>query len=183
MKGKSMSTDYPASPTPNVNIKNPKTRETIRTILDSFGGLAFIATAVDVAAPGIDLALWTVPALAGYAAARVVFGFAVDNPNTPPGVTMRRNRQVAHQTIKPETIDVGDIIEVQFPDDGGITTIKRGVVAYIQRHAGVNHFLTQQGSVIARYMPGTSTKDKYTLIARMNTEQPMLDMFQEMGRL
>jgi len=95
---------------------------------------------------------------------------------------MRRNRQVA-QDIKPELITEGDIIEVQFPDDGGITTIKRGVVAYIQAHAGMRHFLTQQGSVIARYAPGQPTRDKYTLIARIAPEQPMLDMFVDMGRL
>lgn len=75
--------DNTPSPTPNVNIPNPKIREGVRTVLDSFGGLAFIATAVDTASPGIDIGAWTIPALAGYAAARVVFGFAVDNPNTP----------------------------------------------------------------------------------------------------
>lgn len=84
---------------------------------------------------------------------------------------------------KPELIDVGDIIEVQFPDDGGITTIKRGVVAYIEAHAGMRHFLTQQGSVIARYAPGKPYLEKFTLIARIAPEQPMLDMFQGMGRL
>ena len=78
-----MSTPMTSSPTPNVVIKNPQKREAIRTVLDSFGGLAFIATAVDTAAPGIDIHMWTIPALAGYAAARAVFGFAIDNPNTP----------------------------------------------------------------------------------------------------
>lgn len=69
--------------TPNVNIKNPKIRETVRTTLDVFGGLTVIASAVDVASAAFDIAEFTVPALAGYAMARVVFGFAVDNPNTP----------------------------------------------------------------------------------------------------
>lgn len=69
--------------TPNVNIKNPKVRERVRIVLDSIGGVAFIATAVDVASEAIEISAWTIPALAGYAAARVVFGFAVDNPNTP----------------------------------------------------------------------------------------------------
>lgn len=69
--------------TPNVVIKNPTVRERLRTVLDTLGGLTFIATAIDVASDNIDWAVWTYPALAGYAAARVVFGFAVDNPNTP----------------------------------------------------------------------------------------------------
>lgn len=69
--------------TPNVVIKNPRIREGLRMGLDIFGGLAFIATAVDVASEALTFSEFTVPALAGYAAARVVFGFAVDNPNTP----------------------------------------------------------------------------------------------------
>lgn len=90
----------------------------------------------------------------------------------------RGTRQGTPQPIKPELIDEGDIIEVQFPDDGGITTIKRGVVAYIQRHAGMVHFMTQQGSVIARYMPGgVKPLEKYTLIARIPRTNDMLDMF------
>jgi len=69
--------------TPNVHIENPNTRKIVRTILDVIGGAAFIAQMVDYAAPAFDIAAWTVPVLTGYAAARVVFGFSVDNPNTP----------------------------------------------------------------------------------------------------
>ncbi|WP_336633621.1 MULTISPECIES: hypothetical protein [unclassified Microbacterium] len=69
--------------TPNVNIENPKVRKAVRTILDTFGGLTFIAQVIDVTSPAFDISGFTIPALAGYAAARVVFGFAVDNPNTP----------------------------------------------------------------------------------------------------
>lgn len=78
-----MSTPHFPTETPNVTIENPKTRKVVRTILDSIGGAAFIATAVDVSSEAINLAFITVPVLAGYAAARVVFGFAVDNRNTP----------------------------------------------------------------------------------------------------
>lgn len=73
----------PTSETPNVVIENPNIRQAVRTGIDVFGGIAFIAAAVDTAAPGIDISTWTLPALAGYTAARVVFGFKVDNPNTP----------------------------------------------------------------------------------------------------
>ena len=69
--------------TPNVVIENPQVRKIVRTVLDSIGGLTFIAAAVDVASPDIDIYSITGPILAGYAVARVVFGFAVDNPNTP----------------------------------------------------------------------------------------------------
>lgn len=69
--------------TPNIVIENPTVRKVLRTILDSIGGLTFIAAAVDVASPDIDIYSVTGPLLAGYAVARVVFGFAVDTPNTP----------------------------------------------------------------------------------------------------
>lgn len=69
--------------TPNVVIENPVTRKLVRTILDSAGALVWVAAAIDVASPAFDISGITVPALAGYAAARIVFGFAVDNPNTP----------------------------------------------------------------------------------------------------
>ena len=79
-----MSTNTPLpTQTPNVVIKNPKIREGIRTGLDVIGGLTVIASAVDIATAAFDISAITVPALAGYAMARVVFGFAVDNPNTP----------------------------------------------------------------------------------------------------
>lgn len=76
-------TNTPASATPNVVIENPAVRRTVRTVLDVIGGGAFIAAAVDQAAPGFDIGSWTIPILAGYTVARVVFGFAVDSPNTP----------------------------------------------------------------------------------------------------
>ena len=69
--------------TPNVVIENPNIRKVVRSVIDAIGGLTFIATAVDAASDNIDIAAWTFPILAGYAAARVVFGFAVDNANTP----------------------------------------------------------------------------------------------------
>lgn len=71
------------SETPNVNIENPKVRKIVRTILDSVGAVAVIASAADLASPAFDIAAWTIPVLAAYSTARVVFGFAVDNPNTP----------------------------------------------------------------------------------------------------
>lgn len=79
-----MSTNPPAI-TPNVVIENPKTRKAMRTILDSIGGAAVIVQAADAVSPAFDLGFITVPVLAAYATARVVFGFVVDNANTPKG--------------------------------------------------------------------------------------------------
>lgn len=70
-------------PTPNVVIKNPNMREGIRTAVDIYGAAVFVVGAVDAASAAFDLAPWLVPAGAAYIAIRTVFGFAVDNPNTP----------------------------------------------------------------------------------------------------
>ena len=69
--------------TPNVVIKNPTIRERVRTVVDIYGAGIFIVGAVDAATEAFDLALWLIPAGAAYIAVRTVFGFAVDNPNTP----------------------------------------------------------------------------------------------------
>ncbi len=71
------------SETPNVNIENPKVRKAIRTTVDVIGASIFVVGAVDAAAAGFDLSWLLVPLGAGYIAVRAVFGFAVDNPNTP----------------------------------------------------------------------------------------------------
>lgn len=81
-----MSTINPGSfpdHTPNVGIENPKVRKTIRSIVDGIGATIFVVGAVDAAAAGFDLAWLLIPAGAGYLAVRSVFGFAVDNRNTP----------------------------------------------------------------------------------------------------
>lgn len=78
-----MTTSHTPSATPNVVIENPKTRKAIRTVVDVIGAVAFVAVAVDVVSPEIDLVAWTTPITAGYLAVRSVFGFVVDNSNTP----------------------------------------------------------------------------------------------------
>lgn len=69
--------------TPNVVITNPTARRIARTVLDSVGATLVIVMAVDASTPAFDLLAVTVPVLAGWTAARTVFGFAVDNTNTP----------------------------------------------------------------------------------------------------
>lgn len=78
--------NHPPSPTPNVVIESPKVRRIIRTVLDVIGGAAVIVQAADAVSTSFDVGAITVPVLAAYATARVVFGFAVDNPNTPTRV-------------------------------------------------------------------------------------------------
>ena len=69
--------------TPNVGIENPKLRKGVRTTIDVYGAAIFVVGAVDAASTGFDLAWLLVPAGAAYIALRAVFGFAVDNRNTP----------------------------------------------------------------------------------------------------
>lgn len=77
-----MSNNFPTD-TPNVGIENPKVRKTIRTTVDVIGAAIFVVGSIDAAAAGFDLAWLLVPAGAGYIAVRSVFGFSVDNRNTP----------------------------------------------------------------------------------------------------
>jgi hypothetical protein len=69
--------------TPNVGIANPRVREGIRTAVDVFGAAVFVVGAVDAASAAFDLSAVLIPAGAAYIAIRSVFGFAVDNRNTP----------------------------------------------------------------------------------------------------
>ena len=69
--------------TPNVVIQNPTARKIARIVLDVIGAALVITMAVDASTPAFDLLAVTVPVLAGWTAARTVFGFAVDTPNTP----------------------------------------------------------------------------------------------------
>lgn len=77
-----MSTPIPTE-TPNVVIEDPTVRRRIRTAVDIIGAVIFVVGAVDLAAEGFDLSWLLVPAGAGYIAVRSVFGFTVDNRNTP----------------------------------------------------------------------------------------------------
>lgn len=78
-----MSHVAPPSETPNVVIESPKVRKAVRSAIDVFGALVFVVGAVDAAAAGFDLSDILIPAGAAYIALRAVFGFAVDNTNTP----------------------------------------------------------------------------------------------------
>lgn len=69
--------------TPNVVIESPRARKIARTILDVIGATLVITLAVDAATDAFDLLAVTTPTLAGWGAARSVFGLTVDNPNTP----------------------------------------------------------------------------------------------------
>lgn len=69
--------------TPNVGIENPRIRKGIRSIVDGFGATIFVVGAVDAASAAFDLAWLLIPAGAAYIAIRSVFGFSIDNKNTP----------------------------------------------------------------------------------------------------
>ena len=77
-----MSTPLPTQ-TPNVVIENPAVRKYLRLGLDFIGAALFITLAVDASSEAFNLLEYTVPVLAGWTAARTIFGFAVDAPNTP----------------------------------------------------------------------------------------------------
>lgn len=88
--------------------------------------------------------------------------------------------------VSPERIEAGDTIEVEYKEVDGITSVKRGTVAYIQHHGAMRHFVTQQGASIAVYQPGSRTANHgktFRLLARYFAQTPMFDTLTEAGRL
>lgn len=81
--------------------------------------------------------------------------------------------------IKPELIIVGDLIEVTYPEKGGMITSHRGRVESISAHGGMRHFLTSENAVIARYSPGVKSDLRFVLIDRMPVVQEMFDLFND----
>ena len=71
------------SQTPNVVIENPKARKVARAVLDTVGAALVIVMAVDASTEAFNLLAVTTPVLAGWGAARSVFGLTVDLKNTP----------------------------------------------------------------------------------------------------
>lgn len=77
-----MSTPFPTE-TPNVRIENPRARKIARTVLDVIGALVGTVIVVDLASDVFDATAITAPVVAAWSYLRLVFGVAVDNPNTP----------------------------------------------------------------------------------------------------
>lgn len=84
--------------------------------------------------------------------------------------------------IRPELIEVGDMIEVEYPASGGITLLKRGIVSAITAHGANRHFLTDQNKVISTWTIGQKCLTKFTLIRRSYGGE-LLEMFEKEGRL
>jgi len=78
--------------TPNVVITNPTARKIARIILDVIGAALVITMAVDAATDAFNAVAITTPILAGWGAARSVFGLVVDLPNTPSAPDRRDYR-------------------------------------------------------------------------------------------
>lgn len=110
--------------TPNVVIENPRVRKIARTVLDTLGAALVITMAVDASTPAFDLLAITVPVLAGWSAARTVFGLAVDNPNTPV--------KVEDTTLPPTLYDMSDA----YADDGTGETfdLEEGVTEFVETY-------------------------------------------------
>lgn len=73
----------PNSVTPNVIIENPRARKIARGVLDVIGAILVVTMAVDASTEAFNLLAVTTPVLAGWGAARSVFGLTVDLRNTP----------------------------------------------------------------------------------------------------
>lgn len=90
------------------------------------------------------------------------------------------------RNIQPELIQAGDIIEVEYRETDGITTIKRGMVAYVQPHGEMRHFVTQVGATIAQYAAGKRSANfgkSFRILGRHIEQTPMFDNLTELGRI
>lgn len=84
------------------------------------------------------------------------------------------------RNIAPELIAVGDTISITYPEDGGITSIKRGMVASIQVHGALRNLCTMEGSVLGVYAPGLNIgRVVFTLLDRPAASQEPLSLFDD----
>lgn len=108
--------------TPNVVIENPKARKIARTVLDVAGAALGTVVAVDLASDAFDAVALTGPALAAWTYLRLVFGQAVDNPNTPKSATWTAEERAAQDARDAEAdaqanpVSVDDVIDVASQD-------------------------------------------------------------------
>lgn len=84
------------------------------------------------------------------------------------------------RNIAPELIQEGDIITVTYPEDKGIQTIKRGMVARIAVHGALRNLVTMEGSVLGVFAPGMNAgKIVFTLLDRPAAVQEPLSLFSD----
>ena len=69
--------------TANVVIENPRVRRVANIIIGALAIIIPTTVAIDVAAPGFDLAVYTTPAMAGLLFLAGLFQLGVTTPNIP----------------------------------------------------------------------------------------------------
>ena len=58
--------------------------------------------------------------------------------------------------VEPESVDVGDTIEVVYPADKGIVKRLKGVVAFRENYVtGHRRLYTSEGGILLSWLPGT----------------------------
>lgn len=62
--------------------------------------------------------------------------------------------------VLPETLHVGDLIRVKFPEDRGLTTYHEGVVGSIRAHGESRSVSTADGAVLLAYSMQTNWREK-----------------------
>lgn len=79
---------------------------------------------------------------------------------------MMRGTHLYPAITRPELVDIGDKIRVEFPVDKGIVMVKEGLVADITGHGPTRFFVTAEGATIATYQPGSYCALKFVLLAK-----------------
>ncbi|UVF60426.1 hypothetical protein SEA_PINEAPPLEPIZZA_18 [Microbacterium phage PineapplePizza] len=84
------------------------------------------------------------------------------------------------RNVAPELIREGDTVSVTYPEDKGIQTIKRGMVARIAVHGALRNLVTMEGSVLGVFAPGMHAGHVvFTLLDRPAVAQEPLSLFSD----
>lgn len=75
--------------------------------------------------------------------------------------------------IDPSLVEIGDDVSVEHPEDRGVTTTLRGIVAKRVDHGDTRYLMTKEGATLMAWSP-KGNKIKVTLFARDDVPQVTL---------
>lgn len=81
------------------------------------------------------------------------------------------------QAIDPAVIEIGDDISVELPEDRGVTTTLRGIVAKRVDHGATRYLMTQEGATLLAWEAKRRNKAPKVLIYGRE-EHPQATLFE-----
>lgn len=81
--------------------------------------------------------------------------------------------------IDASMVDIGDDISVEYPEERGVTTTLRGVIAKRMMSGQSRYFMTKDGATLVSWEPNKKSRVKVTLFGREEFPQETLDFMDE----